>query len=68
MPPMNYTNDEVLSVERNLFMSEVKRIVNFAVLADNETEIIYTDLKRICDHLHIPLYELIDEEYKQYNI
>jgi hypothetical protein len=49
-------------------MSEVKRIVNFAVLADNETEIIYTDLKRICDHLHIPLYELIDEEYKQYNI
>ena len=68
MPPMNYTNDEVLSVDRNLFMSEVKRIVNFAVLADNETEIIYTDLKRICDHLHIPLYELIDEEYKQYNI
>lgn len=68
MPPMNHTSDDVLSVERNLFMSEVRRIVNFAVLADNETEIIYTDLKRICDLLHIPLYELIDEEYKQYNI
>jgi superfamily II DNA or RNA helicase len=68
MPLMNHTNDDVLSVERNLFMSEVRRIVNFAVLADNETEIIYTDLKRICDLLHIPLYELIDEEYKQYNI
>ena len=68
MPPMNNTNDEVLAVEKNLFMGEVKRIVNFAVLADNETEIIYKDLKRICDLLHIPLYELIDEEYKQYNI
>ena len=68
MPPMNHTNDDVLSVERNLFMNEVRRIVNFAVLADNETEIIYKDLKHICDLLHIPLYELIDEEYKQYNI
>ena len=68
MPPMNSTNDEVLAVEKNLFMGEVKRIVNFAVLADNETEIIYKDLKRICDLLHIPLYELIDNEYKQYNI
>ena len=68
MPPMNHTSDDVLSVERNLFMSEVRRIVNFAVLADNETEIIYKDLKRICDLLHIPLYELIDAEYKQYNI
>ena len=53
--------------DKNLFISEVKRIVNFAALADNQIDVLYGELKGICEQLRIPLFEMLEEEYKQYN-
>ena len=64
-PPNLY--DETSGIERNLFISEVKRIVNFAALADNQVSVLYGDLYDYCKHLQIDLFALLDDEFKQYN-
>ena len=48
-------------------MSEVKRIVNFAALADNQIDIIYGHLKDYCEALRIDLFALLEEENNNYN-
>ena len=53
-------------VEKNLFMGEVKRIVNFAALADNKFDILYGELKNICLNLGIDIFELLEKEEEQY--
>lgn len=53
------------TLERNLFTSEVKRIVNFASLADNKLEILYGYLKDICFNLGIDLFGILENEEKQ---
>ena len=54
-------------LDKNLFVKEVQRIVNFATLAFNKEEIIYGELKELCDLLDIPLMKMIEEENNQYN-
>lgn len=58
--------DESSGIERNMFISEVKRIVNFAALADNQIDILYGDLKNYCEALRIDLFEMLEEENKNY--
>lgn len=65
VPPEVSTDSS--DVDRNMFMGEVRRIVNFAALADNQIEILYGELKRICEQLRINLFDMLEEEYKQYN-
>ena len=65
MPPD--ISESASSVERSLFESEVKRILNFAALADNKIDILYGELKQICDSLNIPMFDLLDTEEEQYN-
>ena len=55
------------SIEKNLFLSEVKRIVNFAALADNKISILYGELKNICYNLGIDIFDLLEKEEQQYN-
>ena len=55
------------SIEKNLFLSEVKRIVNFAALADNKFSILYGELKNICYNLGIDIFDLLEKEEQQYN-
>lgn len=64
MPP-NVMNDSI-GIERNMFISEVKRIVNFATLADNQINILYGDLKNYCEALRIDLFEMLEEENNNY--
>ena len=64
-PP--FSNLESLNTERNLFLSEVKRVVNFAALADNQIEILYGPLKDLCEQLGINLFDLLDKEIVHYN-
>lgn len=64
-PP--FSNVESLNTERNLFLSEVKRVVNFAALADNQIEILYGPLKDLCEQLGVNLFDLLDKENEQYN-
>ena len=61
--PPNITNN-TSSIERNLFISEVKRIVNFAVLADNQIDIVYGQLKSYCEMLNINLFAMFEDEYQ----
>ena len=58
-------NDSI-GIERNMFISEVKRIVNFAALADNQIDILYGDLKNYCEVLRIDLFEMLEEENNNY--
>lgn len=55
------------SVERNLFWGEVKRILNFAALADNKIDILYGELKQVCDSLNISMFDMLETEEEQYN-
>lgn len=59
-------SEESQDVERNLFKSEAKRIVNFAALADNQIKILYGELSDICLNLRIDIFKMLDEENEQY--
>lgn len=63
--PPNVINESI-GMERNMFISEVKRIVNFAALADNQIDILYGDLKNYCEALRINLFEMLEEENNNY--
>lgn len=65
MPPD--ISESVSTVERSLFAGEVRRILNFAALADNKIDILYGELKHVCDSLNIPMFDLLDTEEEQYN-
>ena len=65
-PPFDEKNDN-FSIEKNMFSSEVKRIVNFAALADNQIKILYSELKDKCYDLDIDLFSFLEEENQQYN-
>jgi superfamily II DNA or RNA helicase len=54
------------NIERSLFTGEVKRIVNFAALANNQIDIFYGDLKNICEQLSINLFDMLEQENEQY--
>lgn len=58
--------DESNKIERNLFFNEVKRIVNFAALADNQVDILYGNLLAYCEALKINLFDLLDKENNNY--
>ena len=64
--PPGFTGDNE-TVERNLFTGEVKRVLNFAALADNKDQIIYGSLRGICEDMCIDHHSLLEEEEKQYN-
>jgi superfamily II DNA or RNA helicase len=59
-------NKEISSMEKSLFTSEVKRIANFAALADNQIDILYGDLKDYCELLAIDLFDIINSENDRY--
>ena len=63
--PPNAANDST-GIERNIFISEVKRIVNFAALADNQIDILYGELKEFCEILKIDLFAMLENENNQY--
>ena len=65
MPPD--VSESASTVERSLFAGEVRRILNFAALADNKIDILYGELKHVCDSLNIPMFDLLDTEEEQYN-
>ena len=65
MPP-NVT-EYASSVERSLFTGEVKRILNFAALADNKIDILYGELHDICMSLNIDMFQMLDDEEEKYN-
>ena len=66
-PSLNHTNtDETLTkMERNIFISELRRLVNFAVLSENKDKSL-KDLENLCYNLDIDIYELANNELNNY--
>ena len=64
-PLIDHTNKRYEKIERNLFLSELRRLVNFAVLAENKDASLNT-LEPICQDLGIDLYELANKELENY--
>jgi hypothetical protein len=62
-PTISHTNtDEKLrKMEINIFLSELKRLVNFAVLSENKDQCL-GDLETLCDDLDIDIYKLANLE------
>lgn len=56
------------TLEANLFKGEVRRILNFAALAENKIDILYGDLHDICMSLNIDMFQMLDTEEEQYKI
>lgn len=54
------------TVEKNMFTGEVRRIVNFAVLADNRDHLLNGELMNICEELEIPIKDIVEAEDNQY--
>ena len=67
-PIVDHTNtDEKLTkLEKNIFISELKRLVNFAVLSKNKDTCL-KDLENMCYDLDIDIYELANKELENYN-
>jgi superfamily II DNA or RNA helicase len=66
-PSISHTNtDENLSkMEKNIFLSELRRLVNFAVLSENKDQSL-KDLETLCDNLDIDIYKLANTELNNY--
>lgn len=59
--------ENTTNAERNLFLGELRRVVNFAALADNKLEIEYSELRTVCTTLGFDLHQMIEEEYNSYD-
>jgi superfamily II DNA or RNA helicase len=66
-PTISHTNtDEKLrKMEINIFLSELRRLVNFAVLSENKDQCL-GDLEFLCNDLDIDIYKLANLELENY--
>jgi hypothetical protein len=52
-------------MEINIFLSELRRLVNFAVLSENKDQCL-SDLESLCNDLDIDIYNLANLELENY--
>lgn len=64
---MSVTNNAEKKVEKNILMSELKRLINFAALAENKLEIMQS-LEDLAAHYEIDIYEMMNTELDSYAI
>lgn len=58
-------NEKITKIEKNIFLSELKRLVNFSVLSENKDACLKS-LENICFELNIDIYKLANEELEKY--
>jgi superfamily II DNA or RNA helicase len=61
------TDEGLKKVEKNIFLGELRRFINFAVLAENKSESL-KELEEIANSLDIDIYAMEKEELQQYNL
>lgn len=68
MPELDPTiNDPLLiKIEKNIFISELKRVLNFVILSENKIECLKM-LEPICNDIDINVYDLANQEDENYN-
>lgn len=59
------TDEKQAKVERNIFLGEIRRLVNFAVLSENKIDCL-NKLETLCYGLDIDIYELANTEESKY--
>jgi superfamily II DNA or RNA helicase len=66
-PQINHTeiDSKLGKIEKNIFMSELKRLINFAVLSENKDTCLQ-NLENICFDLDIDIYALANKELENY--
>jgi len=66
-PTISHTNtdEKQRKMEINIFLSELRRLVNFAVLSENKDQCL-SDLESLCNNLDIDIYNLANEELENY--
>lgn len=62
-PNVSETSSET---EKNLFVGELRRVLNFAALAENKIDILYGNLRKVCNDLNIDMYSMLETEEEQY--
>ena len=60
------TDERHVKMEKNILANELRRLVNFAVLAENKDECLRS-MESLCYDLDIDIYELANEEENKYN-
>jgi superfamily II DNA or RNA helicase len=68
-PSLEITNTDLTQVklEKNIFKSELTRVVNFAVLAENKIDVL-KELEELCTNFDIDIYDLANIEDEKYNL
>jgi superfamily II DNA or RNA helicase len=61
------TDSNQIKLEKNILMSELKRLINFAVLAENKLDCL-TKLEDLCYSFDIDIYDLANIEEEKYNL
>jgi superfamily II DNA or RNA helicase len=61
------TDDRLKKIERNIFLSELNRLVNFSVLSENKDSCLKS-LERLCYDMDIDIYDLANKELENYNL
>lgn len=60
------TDEKLTKMEKNIFLSELRRLVNFSVLSENKDSCLKS-LEELCYNLDIDIYELANKELENYN-
>ena len=66
-PPVDHTitNEKQINAEKNILISELKRLINFAALSENKIETLEL-IEDISSHFGVDVYKLINEEIDKY--
>jgi superfamily II DNA or RNA helicase len=59
------TDEKLFKIEKNIFLSELKRLVNFSVLSENKDSCL-KNLESMCYDMGIDIYELANKELENY--
>lgn len=59
------TDDRLRKIEKNIFLSELRRLVNFSVLSENKDTCL-NSLETLCYDMEIDIYDLANKELENY--
>jgi superfamily II DNA or RNA helicase len=60
------TDEKLKKIEKNIFLSELRRLVNFSVLSENKDSCL-KGLESLCSDMDIDIYDLANKELENYN-
>lgn len=66
-PPIDHTltDEKQINAEKNIFISELKRLINFSALSENKITTLEL-IEDVANHFGIDVYRLINEEIEKY--